>query len=143
MEKRTYINGNPIIMIQRKTFAQLTVGDKIYLCREGSMEYQTEPIKKVEGDEIFFKYNDRLKRFKDNNVSWSISWRDDPQYRIFTHEPDAMRYAKAQMMKVLFGKIKSAKNYIEDVKKFRIEHAELLNHQWTIEEINKLEKSLR
>lgn len=57
---------------------------------------------------------------------------------LFTSEADAARYCKAQMMKNLFGLIKTAKDRIKDVEQFRLKNFELLNHQWTEEQINNL-----
>ncbi len=124
-----------------KTFAQLTAGDKIYECQVGSMEYSVKTIDKVDSTTIHFGYGSSLPRSQEK-----VSEKGETYYnkatRYFTHESMAIRYCKAQMMKHLFSLIDGAKKSIKAVHDFRGKNIELLNHQWTEEQINILEKSL-
>lgn len=128
-----------------KTFNQLTVGDVFYHVYSTEMEYRKEAVTKVDNSDIHYGYSTgKIPRFKDNNgVTQEYSRYGDGTKRFyFVNEADAIRFCKARMMKTLFGKINSAKAAINEVKKFREKHYELLNHQWTQAQINILEKEL-
>lgn len=130
----------------RKTFAQLVPDDKIYVAIKNAIKYSAENIREVHHNEIKYGYGMTVPRHKtdvadvvrQDRYSYSES-----HYRIFANEVDAIRYCKAQMMKHLFFLIKGAKNGIEAVKNFRQENYELLNHSWTEEQIQKMERELR
>lgn len=100
------------------------------------MHYTEEVVHEVEKEKVSYNtYSDPLIRI--NKTSQEIdgaAW--------FSNKPDAIRYAKAQMIKRLHIKINEAKKSIERVKDFRKEHYDKLNLDWTDKEINKLEKEL-
>ena len=121
-----------------KTFRELTVGDSIFRCHEGSMDYQKYQVTRVETNELTYGYSEKMQRLDKTSVRLDGSYHN--KFCFFTTEVSAIRYCKAQLMKSLFGKINSVKAAIKDVVDFKKQHFELLNHQWTFEEINKLEK---
>jgi len=122
----------------KKTFNQLTVGDFIYEVYMNDMSYKKMEINKVDSKLIYFDYSKHIPRHVGETQEATHSYKGS-NYFYFTHEPDVIRFCKARMMKNLFSKIDSAKNAINHVIKFREENHELLNHDWTDNEINKLE----
>lgn len=125
-----------------KTFKQLTVGDKIFVCDEGSMKYDTKEVTKIERDKFFYTYSGEEKRIDKYSVRLSENWNHNKARYLFTVETMAIRYCKAQMMKTLFSKIESVRDALKSVRDFRQEHFELLNHNWTEQQINILERQL-
>lgn len=101
-------------------------------------------INTVQGDNVFV--ND------ENGNGWHGKSKDleyssviifaSTKYVYFTSEAEIKRYCKAQMMKTLFSMIEVVKVGIQSVKQFREENMELLNHEWTERQINKLEKEI-
>lgn len=125
--------------IHKKTFEKLLPKDYVYKCREGDIKYLPEIVYSAHNDTIKYgRYgNDRLPRIN------KTSYKDNYGKVWFSHEPDAIRYAKAQLMKQLHLKIKKAKESIQELKDFRNKHYDKLNLDWTDVEIIKLEKELR
>lgn len=123
-----------------KTFKQLTVGDAIFICDEGSMKYEKKEIYRVESKEVTFDYNDKVERLEVKAVKWE-SYYNKRRY-LFTMESDAIRYCRAQLFKVLQSRIKTVKNAMSEVYKLREENFDRLNHDWTDRQINILEREL-
>lgn len=121
-----------------KTFKQLTVGDYIFRCHEGSMKYEKYEVSRVETTELRYNFGDILQRT--DYTSGRVEGNYHNKFLFFTTEVSAIRYCKAQLMKSLFKQIDNAKSAIKSVIEFKNQNFELLNHQWTFEEINKLEK---
>lgn len=128
-----------------KKFNQLTVGDIFYSVYKDSMIYQTHEIDTITFKTITFKYNKSIPRFDESNgFDREYSrYNDGSKTYYFTNECDAIRFCKARMMKNIFRLIKKAEECIADIKDFRNEHFELLNHKWTEQQINKLENKLK
>lgn len=128
-----------------KTFAQLTVGDKFYRASSGYMKYDVITVEKVDGTEISFNCGTKIPRWKslkEDNIEYSRYSSSSSTIKYFIKETDAIRYCKSQLMKSLFEKIRVAQTYIDEVKKFRFENYELLNHKWTEETIIEMERLL-
>ncbi len=125
-----------------KTFNQLTVGDVIYKAYLERMDYKEYPICKIEDNTITYDYRETIPRWKEATKEVIARYRSESSYVVFANKTDAMRYCKAQMMKELFRKIEAAKKDIEEIKEFRKEHYELLNHEWTENKIHELETEL-
>lgn len=128
-----------------KTFNQLTAGDSIFKAYKETMKFDKIVIQQVTIDNIIADYGTKIPRHKESQaqtVEYS-RYSDDRRVIWFANETDAMRYCQAQMMKVLFSKIAGAKQAIKDIVDFRHENFQLLNHDWTDREINKLERELR
>lgn len=89
-----------------------------------------------------YNYSNEIPRYNEAQKAIEGRYRNDRSFNIFTSLPDAQRFAKAQMMKNLFALIDSAKNKIEQIKEFRSQHFELLNHVWTEDKIQELELEL-
>lgn len=127
-----------------KNFSQLTVGDEIYRVRKEKMQVDCIKINKVDEKYIYFDYDKKIERFKTMcefvNEYNRFSERDLFYY--FTIKTEAIRYAKTFLMKELFAKIKSAKDAINEIKEFRCNNYELLNHDWTEKQIRMLENQL-
>lgn len=128
----------------KKKFSELTAGDKFYSVAKNSMDYREETVSKVDNKHLYYSYSDsKIERFDDTDMEvHTKSFYSDVYTLYFVCEPDVMRYCKAQLMKTLFGHINSAKHAIEKVKRFRLDNHELLNHKWTAEQIDKLEREL-
>lgn len=127
----------------RITFDRLTVGDKIYVCHGGSTSYETKEVNYVETNQFKYGYSDACPRVKGESKTELTGYYMPKQgLRIFCNEVDAMRYCKAQMMKELFSKIKYAKDAVKAIHDFRAKHFELLNHNWTELQLQKLENYL-
>lgn len=124
----------------KKTFAQLTVGDNLYRCVEGSLTIDTYEIIRVDRTQITYSYGDTTER-SDKTVIKTAPYQRNNFY-LFVNKPDAIRYAKAQTVKKLFTLIENARQDIEAIRKFRNEKFELLNHEWTDANILELEKQL-
>ena len=123
-----------------KTFKQLTVGDPIYFVKKGYSSFKIEYVSEVKSYEIYINYSYVKREDKTRLVN------DDKYgstYLLFTVKSEAIRYCKSRMMKDLFSLIDSAKKAINNVKEFRQNNYELLNHNWTEEQINILEKQER
>lgn len=120
----------------KKTFDQLVPGDEVYRVRSGDTGYIREIVDEVTKDRVSLGYYaGSLNRL--NKTSQKIdheAW--------FSNEIDAIRCAKAQLIKKLHSKINYAKKSIQEVKDFRKEHYDKLNLDWTDIEILKLEKEL-
>lgn len=127
-----------------KNFNQLTVGDYFYSVYHENMKYEKQEVQKVDSADIHFTYSKTIPRFKDKEgIKREYSrFNDGHKNYYFTSEADAIRFCKARLMKNLFNIIESAKRNIKSLREFRLEHWELLNHQWTETQINILENSL-
>ena len=123
-----------------KTFQQLTVGDSFYKVLQNDNKYSVEEVTKVDAQELFFKYSNRLTRKETTRIKIEGDYHQVFIY--FTSEVEAVRYCKAQMMKKLFSLIDSAKRSITAIHEYRKENFELLNHEWTEKQINLLERTL-
>jgi len=122
----------------KKTLKELTAGDTLYKCVINSCDYVKITVRGVYENELQYGhgYDEKIERSKE----YSKKVRDT--FILFTNEVDAIRYSKAQMMKVLFEKIEEAKKAIKNIKDFRLKNFELLNHSWTDKQINLLEREL-
>ncbi|HEY1044973.1 MAG TPA: hypothetical protein VGF79_00945 [Bacteroidia bacterium] len=109
------------------------------------MKYESITIYKVDSEKLYLPSDEKIPR-KINSGEVVIEYSrysDNKRVFYFVKESEAIRYCKAQMMKELFTKIKNAKSSIQSVKDFRNEHFELLNHDWTELQIQKLEAELK
>jgi hypothetical protein len=127
-----------------KTFAQLTVGDAFFEVYDTQMKYTEKVVQMVDSSEIQFGYSYKIPRLSDRSgiIKTGSRYSGGASTYYFVSEADAKRFCKARMMKYLFSLVEQAKKSIQDIKDFRIEHSELLNHEWTERQINKLEKEL-
>src|SRR6478609_2787782 len=108
-----------------KTFKQLTVVDSIYFVKKGYSSFKIEYVSEVKSYEIYINYSYVKREDKTRLVN------DDKYgstYLLFTVKSEAIRYCKSRMMKDLFSLIDSAKKAINNVKEFRQNNYELLNH---------------
>lgn len=127
----------------KKRIDQLTFGDTVYCAYENSTNYHTQIINKVDNDVL--RYGTTNIYRKDNDLTkMVVKWAGDYNFRIlvFSNESDCKRYCKAQLMKELFSKIKEATEKVNEVKKFRFDNYQLLNHDYTDRVINQLESEL-
>lgn len=121
----------------RKTFKQITAGDIIFRCYSGNNTYEKIQLFRVDEKSFYYEYREYQDRT--DKYSMQIRTNGSPCY-LFTTEVDAIRFCKAQMMKVLFAKIDEAQKAIKSIKDFRLSNYELLNHEWTDNRIAQLEK---
>lgn len=119
----------------KKTFEQLTVGDKVYMAWIGGVVYDSCEVMKVEAGEIRFNHS-TFKRFDSFGIK-------DSNRMYYTSESDIIRYCKGQSIKHINSLIDSAKKTIQAIKDFKESHYDSLNINWTESEINKLENALK
>lgn len=129
----------------KKTFKQLTVGDVFYRVIDESMTYEKHEAKEVYHNSIVYGYSYKCTRPNETRFKEEVSsgYSTKYTYYYFTSEADAIRFCKTRLMKTLFNKIESAKREVEKIKAFKLEHLELLNHEWTEEQIDKLERQIQ
>lgn len=125
----------------RKLLNNLTPDDFLFYVRTNEIAINKSRIKFVDSSEITINYGnshygEKIKRDQKHVFEFE-------KIKFFVNETDAIRYAKSNLMKELFSKIEIAKKAIDDVKSFRYKNHELLNHDWTEMQINKLEKEIR
>jgi hypothetical protein len=124
----------------RKTLRQLTAGDNLFKVLVNSNNYSKITVRSVDSADLSYGsgYAEYFKRIDD----FYIKHTDNKTYLFFSNEVDVIRYCKSQLMKVLFSKIEDAKNAINIVKDLRLNNFELLNHDWTENQINLLERQI-
>lgn len=121
-----------------KTFKQLTVGDEFYIVYSGSTKYQTEVVKEVYEEKFRYQPSETMLRFDKPSAELPKNYYNNHRYAT-VDKSKAIRFCKAQLMKELNLLISAAKKSISEVSKFKLEHFELLNHDWTEKQINILE----
>ena len=118
----------------------LKIGSKIYSCYCNNVEYKHHEIHRLNavGSDCIEIHVGHWDKFTVNYKckSWKVG---DCVY--FINEPDAVRYSKAQTMKVLHRLLDNARSSINAVKKFRSDNYENLNHKFLDAEIRKLEQT--
>jgi hypothetical protein len=126
----------------KKTFNDLKYNDTIWSVYEGSIKIYEHKVSVLDSGAIRLNIGDGV--FSRQYVADKCYYKDKSIHNItriyFCNQADAIRYAKAQLFKELNTKIQQAQEAIKQVVKFKYEHLELLNHQWTEEQINKLER---
>lgn len=123
-----------------KKINQLTVGDPVYIVREGMINYKQAIVVRVEKQLIEIDdYNGVYPR-SDKNYS---SRKDNYLMYCFANLPEAIRYNKLNGIKEVRRLIQAAKDSIDKVKKFRETNYENLNCHWLETTINKLENELK
>ena len=123
-------------------FIDKKVGDEVFIASRNSDTYTSHKVVMVSNDEIMamdLPYTNNGLRNIDVNKSNGVFGDSFRKHLIFADESDCIRYVKAQGMKTLRSLIKSAKNKIDEVKKYRVEHFSDLNKNWLDEEISILE----
>ena len=125
-----------------KTFNDLLPGDSIYVCGVNQHEYSEKKVSKVYSDYVYYgTYSDKVNR---GDVSIRKEKNSHGSREIFfANEVQAMRYCKAQKVKLIRSLIKSAWDKVEQIKKFREDNYEQLNIDWVESNLIKLEKQIR
>lgn len=125
-----------------KTFNQLSIDDKIFVANVDSYRYEEKNIVKITSEYFTYYYDSNEYRLAFKYIRDKKIYKESREI-FFANKTDAIRYCKAQMMKELFNLVESAHKEIEKIKKFRLDNIQLLNHDWTDSQINKLEKEVR
>lgn len=119
----------------RKTFAQLTYGDPIYIAERNSSVYRTGCAGEVTRDYVRVNNSFIAQRNSLTVVSYDNSF-------YFCNEEDAIRYCKAQAIKTLFSLIDDVKGRFKVIKNFKMDNWEQLNTDFITKEINKLQTQI-
>ena len=118
-----------------KKFKDLKIGDTLYRCETGCIEWMELEVDELNNDRVDFRYSRSLKISQKRERTSSVYI----DYIIFVNESGARRFCKAQLMKKMHSLLESAKKSVGEVKKFRVENWEFLNHKYIDSEIVKLE----
>jgi cation transport regulator ChaC len=130
-----------------KTFRDVRLGDTIFVCEPESSQVKTtvvESINKREG--ITFSDYLRGGYLMVELEKLDEKWLHDHRRGclLFANEEHAIRYAKAQTLRVLRAKKEHARRAIKSVIEYRKEHYDVLNNSPHIDaDLNKLEEELK
>lgn len=127
-----------------KTFKELSIIDPIFIVYGLGDEYKSISITTIKPDSVrAYDYSIEGEDLDKTRIEKRGSFYNNSVVHLFTYEPDAIRYCKANLLRSLREKISAARVAFNSVKEFRKKHYDQLNKDYLDIEINKLENQLR